>query len=150
MLFDEKEKKQISISTVLNIMDGLAKKNRLISIMTTNHYDHLSDVFKRPGRIDMSVEFNISDLEIFNQILDFLCTYKNESVKDEYRKLIEDFYNNIKHMNPSCALVQKFIFENRKKTIEEIFSKKMITKFKELNIIYQNNPTEKKGISLYA
>jgi hypothetical protein len=98
----------------------------------------------------MSVEFNISDLEIFNQILDFLCTYKNESVKDEYRKLIEDFYNNIKHMNPSCALVQKFIFENRKKTIEEIFSKKMITKFKELNIIYQNNPTEKKGISLYA
>jgi hypothetical protein len=150
MLFDEKEKKQISISTVLNIMDGLAKKNRLISIMTTNHYDHLSDVFKRPGRIDMSVEFNTSDLEIFNQILNFLCTYKNESIKDEYHKLVEEFYNNIKHINPSCALVQKFIFENRKKTIEEIFSKKMITKFKELNIIYQNNSTEKKGISLYA
>lgn len=25
-LFDEKEKKQVSISTILNIMDGLAKK----------------------------------------------------------------------------------------------------------------------------
>jgi len=147
-LFDEKEKKQISISTVLNIMDGLAKKNRLMTIMTTNHYDRLSEAFKRAGRVDMSVEFNIASIDSFNQIIKFFCKYKNVDMNDEYGGMIEEFYDGIKYLAPSCALVQKFIFENRKVEIKDLFSRKMILKFKELHSIYKEDRMG--GSSLYA
>ena len=147
-LFDEKEKKQISISTVLNIMDGLAKKNRLMTIMTTNHYDRLSDAFKRAGRVDMSVEFDIASIDSFNQIIRFFCKYKNIDMNDEYGAIVEEFYNCIKYLAPSCALVQKFIFENRKAEIKDLFSRKMILKFKELHCIYKEDRMCKS--SLYA
>jgi hypothetical protein len=147
-LFDEKEKKQISISTVLNIMDGLAKKNRLMTIMTTNHYDRLSEAFKRAGRVDMSVEFDIASIDSFNQIIQFFCKYKNVDMNDEYGVMVEEFYNGIKYLAPSCALVQKFIFENRKVEIKELFSRKMILKFKELHCIYKEDRMRKS--SLYA
>jgi len=152
-LFDEKEKKQISISTVLNIMDGLAKKNRLMTIMTTNHYDRLSEAFKRAGRVDMSVEFDIASIDSFNQIIQFFCKYKNIDMSQEYGAMVEEFYNGIKYLAPSCALVQKFIFENRKVEIKELFSRKMILKFKELHNLYKEDWVSggnKKGISLYA
>lgn len=151
-LFDEKEKKQVSISTILNIMDGLAKKNRLITIMTTNHYDRLSDAFKRAGRIDMNVEFDIASIDSFNQIIQFFCKYKNIDMSQEYGAIVEDFYNNIKYLAPSCALVQKFIFENRKEDIKDLFSRKMIQKFKELHSLYKEDRMGgcKKGSSLYA
>jgi hypothetical protein len=151
-LFDEKEKKQVSISTVLNIMDGLAKKNRLLTIMTTNHYDRLSDAFKRAGRIDMNVEFDIASIDSFNQIIRFFCKYKNIDMSQEYGAIVEEFYNNIKYLAPSCALVQKFIFENRKEDIKDLFSRKMIQKFKELHSLYKEDRMGggKKGSSLYA
>ncbi len=155
-LFDEKEKKQVSISTVLNIMDGLAKKNRLMTIMTTNHYDRLSDAFKRAGRIDMCVEFDIASIDSFNQIIRFFCKYKNIDMSQEYGAIVEEFYNGIKHLAPSCALVQKFIFENRKAEIKDLFSRKMILKFKELHNLYKEDRMcgsggeSKRGISLYA
>ena len=157
-LFDEKEKKQVSISTVLNIMDGLAKKNRLITIMTTNHYDHLSEAFKRAGRVDMNVEFDIASIDSFNQIIKFFCKYKNIDISQEYGAIVEEFYNGIKHLAPSCALVQKFIFENRKAEIKDLFSRKMILKFKELHSIYKEDrmcgdgggSSGKRGSSLYV
>lgn len=150
-LFDEKEKKQVSISTVLNIMDGLAKKNRLLTIMTTNHYDRLSDAFKRAGRIDMNVEFDIASIESFHQIIQFFCKYKNIDMSDEYIGIVDEFYNSIKYLAPSCALVQKFIFENRKKDIKDIFNRKMTQKFKELHCLYNDERMGcKKGSSLYA
>ena len=150
-LFDEKEKKQVSISTVLNIMDGLAKKNRLITIMTTNHYDRLSDAFKRAGRIDMNIEFDIASVDCFHQIIQFFCKYKNIDMSDEYTAMIEEFYNSIKYLAPSCALVQKFIFENRKSDIKDIFNRKMTQKFKELHGLYNDERMGcKKGSSLYA
>ena len=68
--------------------------------------------------------------------------------------MIEEFYNGIKYLAPSCALVQKFIFENRKAEIKDLFSRKMTQKFKELHSIYKEDGMcgsgSKRGISLYA
>ncbi len=143
-LFDDK--KNISMSTVLNIMDGIARKNRIICLMTTNNYHKLTNIFKRPGRIDMTIEFNKADEECFQQMAEFMCNYhkkENPKIKD----IASSFYNSVSHMEPSRALVQKFLFENRKKNPEDIFSHKMITKFKELHNNYSNKSEE---ISLYA
>jgi len=142
-LFDEK--KALSMSTVLNIMDGIARKNRIICLMTTNNYDKLTDVFKRPGRIDMTIEFNKADEECFRQMAEFMCTYHKKETGD-IKETASKFYGLVSHMEPSRALVQKFLFENRKKNPEDIFSHKMLSKFKEL---HNNYSVKSEGIALY-
>lgn len=153
VLFDEREKKNCSMSSVLNIMDGLARKTRIICIMTTNNYERLSEAFKRPGRVDMTVEFNKADGDCFRQMAEFMCTYHNEMDVEMVREKAISFYNSVSHMEPSRALVQKFLFENRKRSSSEIFSKKMVGKFKELHNIYYNQLSEdnkKKETILYS
>jgi chaperone BCS1 len=54
---DEKTKNKITLSTVLNVLDGLLTPERLIFIITTNHPDSLDEALKRPGRIDLYKEF---------------------------------------------------------------------------------------------
>lgn len=153
VLFDEKERKNLSMSTVLNIMDGLARKTRIICVMTTNNFDKLSEVFKRPGRIDKIVEFAKADQECFQEMAEFMFKYHKEDSEnldkiDNIRKHAINFYDLISYMEPSRALVQKFLFENRRNKSEEIFSKKMINKFKCLNDLYQNQNKEN-PVNLY-
>jgi len=147
-LFDENEKRNISMSTVLNIMDGIARKTRIISLMTTNNFYRLSDVFKRPGRIDVIVEFKKADEECFLEMASFMCSYHKKEQTEELVEKARNFYKLISYMEPSRALVQKYLFENRKKTPDEIFSKKMLEKFKEITNIYSTVTTNK--INLYG
>lgn len=55
---------RISLSGLLNILDGVASQEGRVLIMTTNHVDKLDRALIRPGRIDMSVEFGNADPEI--------------------------------------------------------------------------------------
>ena len=142
-LFDG-EKKNLSMSTVLNTMDGLARKSRVICVMTTNHFDKLTDVFKRPGRMDMLVEFGKADLNCFREMAKFMCEYGGQDVDG---KQIDNFYESVSHMKPSRALVQKFLFENRKKNITDIFSQNMVKKFKDVYGLYSQ---KKEVINIYS
>lgn len=142
-----KEKKNLSMSTILNTMDGLARKSRVICIMTTNHYDKLTDVFKRPGRMDMLIEFGKADLDCFKEMANFMCEYGGTKV-DGIEEKVNDFYDNVSHMKPSRALVQKFLFENRKKDVKDIFTTEMVKKFRKINDLYEKK--EEQVINLYS
>lgn len=62
----------ISLSALLNIIDGVASNEGRILIMTTNHPEKLDDALLRPGRVDMSVEFGYAEapavIELFRAI----------------------------------------------------------------------------------
>jgi hypothetical protein len=49
-----------------------------------------------------------------------------------------DFYDEIAFLNPSRALAQKFLFENRTKRINEIFCSGMSKKFREMHDLFIN------------
>jgi chaperone BCS1 len=49
---DEKEKSFVSLSGLLNALDGLVAKEGRITIMTTNHPEKLDPALTRPGRVD--------------------------------------------------------------------------------------------------
>jgi hypothetical protein len=51
----------ISTSGLLNALDGVATPHGLISIMTTNHPEHLDPALMRPGRIDRVFAFEFPD-----------------------------------------------------------------------------------------
>ena len=54
---DKKDKKGISLSGLLNAIDGVASHEGRVLIMTTNFPDKLDEALIRPGRIDMKVAF---------------------------------------------------------------------------------------------
>jgi len=135
--------KNITMSTILNSLDGLARKNRIICIMSTNHFDVLTDVFKRPGRLDMLVEFKNADKKCFEEMAEFMVKYQKQDTNEKknlenYIKMAGDFYDEIEYLNSSRALAQKFLFENRTKKIDEIFCSGMSKKFREMHELFIN------------
>ncbi|KAI1777104.1 BCS1 N terminal-domain-containing protein [Hypoxylon cercidicola] len=59
---------RLSLSGLLNILDGVASQEGRVLIMTTNHRDQLDSALIRPGRVDMIVEFGLADEEMTSAI----------------------------------------------------------------------------------
>ncbi|KAL4786264.1 BCS1 N terminal-domain-containing protein [Aspergillus varians] len=54
------EKQGVSLSGLLNVIDGVAACEGRILVMTTNHPEKLDPALVRPGRIDMAINFGYS------------------------------------------------------------------------------------------
>lgn len=50
------EKRGVTLSGILNALDGILELNGAILVMTTNHVNKLDSAFIRPGRITLSIE----------------------------------------------------------------------------------------------
>lgn len=59
---------RLSLSGLLNILDGVASQEGRVLIMTTNHIEKLDKALIRPGRVDMIVEFGRADESMVAQI----------------------------------------------------------------------------------
>ncbi|OAA61162.1 bcs1-like protein [Niveomyces insectorum RCEF 264] len=55
---------RLSLSGLLNILDGVASQEGRILIMTTNHIEKLDKALIRPGRVDMMVKFDRADRDM--------------------------------------------------------------------------------------
>lgn len=101
-LFQERKKNdghknQISFSSILNMLDGLASKEGLITFMTTNYKTHLDEALIRPGRIDKIVHFDYAKKEQFSKMFynfSGICK-KNDSIyKNTNENHFTNFWNN--------------------------------------------------------
>jgi len=52
---------RISLSALLNVIDGVAAQEGRVLIMTTNHIEKLDEALIRPGRVDLKVKFDLAD-----------------------------------------------------------------------------------------
>lgn len=92
----------ITISGILNIMDGISSKEGLIIFITTNHFLELDKAIKRPGRIDYILEFNYISKE---QLQQMLSVYYPEEIKD-----CDEIYKEIKKYKMTVSYIQKYLF----------------------------------------
>ena len=51
---------RVSLSGLLNVIDGVASHEGRVLIMTTNDIDRLDDALLRPGRIDVRIRFELA------------------------------------------------------------------------------------------
>jgi SpoVK/Ycf46/Vps4 family AAA+-type ATPase len=103
-LFESRESKtSVSFSTILNILDGFACKNRLITFMTTNYKDKLDSALTRPGRIDYILELKYASKTILNEM--YRSYFDDEN--------FEQLYTQIKSKRISTAAFHKFLFDFR-------------------------------------
>ena len=109
----------VSFSAVLNCLDGIARKNKMVSVMTTNFKDRLDSALIRPGRIDMVVEF---DLATEKQIREMYDSYFGKlSTQEERDRVFRLITKSLGSKKISTAALQKFCFENRK-SLEQLQS----------------------------
>ncbi|KAG6008863.1 hypothetical protein E4U21_003674 [Claviceps maximensis] len=72
---------RISLSGLLNILDGVASQEGRILIMTTNHIEKLDKALIRPGRIDMMIHFGLADTAMAAAIFRAIyAPYDNETI----------------------------------------------------------------------
>jgi mitochondrial chaperone BCS1 len=100
---DGRKESGISLSGLLNAIDGVASSEGRILIITSNMPDHLDGALTRPGRIDFSVEFKSASKEQSREI--FLRMYshprrpsannaKTDAIKDLDLELLADRFKN--------------------------------------------------------
>lgn len=66
---DPSKSRDITLSSVLNIMDGINNQPGRIIIFTTNHPETLDEAFLRPGRIDLRIKFGRPSRKVMYQII---------------------------------------------------------------------------------
>lgn len=96
----------ITFSALLNTLDGVARRHKLITFITTNHIERLDEALLRPGRIDKIFNFSYASE---NQIKEMFLKFRPND-KDKF----DLFYSKIKNNNYTTAVLQKFFFMNRK------------------------------------
>lgn len=66
----------VSLSTLLNVLDGIGAPEGRVLIMTTDHIERLDPALIRPGRVDMKVEFQLADDDMISQLFFFVYAPK--------------------------------------------------------------------------
>jgi hypothetical protein len=70
-------KEEITLSFLLNLLDGVLETPNRILIITSNYPERLDKALIRPGRIDLNIHFDYADMEM---ILDMFRHFYNLSI----------------------------------------------------------------------
>ncbi|KAK6540325.1 hypothetical protein TWF694_009129 [Orbilia ellipsospora] len=70
----------VSLSGLLNAIDGVGSAEGRVLIMTTNRRESLDSALIRPGRVDMEIEFGRANKEVLEQIFIQLYSGKKQNV----------------------------------------------------------------------
>ena len=107
--FSEKkpENDQLTLSYILNVIDGIRETPGRVMIITSNHYNKLDKAFTRPGRIDISLEMRNASVKTIKNIVRH---YYNEEIPD---KILEHIKDDV--VSPASLINLRF----KAKTMEE-------------------------------
>ena len=78
---------KLTLSFILNLLDGLDENQGRILIITSNYYDKIDKALIRPGRIDLQVEMKNASL---NTIKEMYTHYYDSKIPAKYLSKIRD------------------------------------------------------------
>lgn len=104
----------VTLSGLLNGLDGIATPHGIITIMTTNHYDSLDPALVRPGRVDLLEEISYVNLDqvegLCSQFLGFIPEGIPDITEDDMivaSEVVDVFKTNIEDLSSAGpALVE--------------------------------------------
>ena len=116
---NDSNKSLVSFSGILNVLDGMARKNGLIIFLTTNFKENLDKALIRPSRVDFQMTFKNCNKEQVEQMFNKFFPEK----KDKFEK----FYNKIDTLELRTCILQQFFMECKFNN-EKLFNIKRIRK----------------------
>ncbi|KAK1658520.1 mitochondrial chaperone bcs1 [Colletotrichum godetiae] len=112
----------VSLSGLLNVLDGVASQDGRVLIMTTNHIEHLDDALIRSGRVDKKIEFQLADADVARKLFchvfeqseeELPGAEKRDSNNEEVGRLAIQFSGLIPELEFSPADILSFLLANR-------------------------------------
>ena len=122
----QKPKEEITLSFLLNLLDGVLETPNRILIITSNYPKRLDKALIRPGRIDINIEFTNATL---NMIESMLCHFYNKTQQEIMMmnispeleqvftpaEIIAIFCNNYKNINKAILDMQNKMVSKKAK-----------------------------------
>lgn len=87
-MVSEKNNDKITLSYLLNVIDGIRETPGRILIITSNQYDLLDEALVRPGRIDLRIEMNNASVNTISQMY---CHYYDEVLEPDFIEKLSDY-----------------------------------------------------------
>ena len=85
---DKNKDDKITLSYILNVIDGIRETPGRILIITSNDYNSLDPALIRPGRIDMTLEMKNASVDVIKEMYNH---YYNDIIPDEMCKKMKDY-----------------------------------------------------------
>ncbi|EXA51055.1 hypothetical protein FOVG_03532 [Fusarium oxysporum f. sp. pisi HDV247] len=70
----------ISLSGLLNVIDGVGAQEGRVLVMTSNHTENIDPALLRPGRVDFSVEFGLASSDTITQLFRLMYGTSHDEV----------------------------------------------------------------------
>ncbi|KAI9926491.1 hypothetical protein MW887_004256 [Aspergillus wentii] len=83
---EKEEKGGVTLSALLNVIDGVAASEGRILVMTTNHAENLDPALLRPGRVDMSIHFGYADRNAMQELFSSIYATLEGDLQPSYVK----------------------------------------------------------------
>ncbi|CRG91084.1 putative mitochondrial chaperone BCS1-B [Talaromyces islandicus] len=117
-----KSPEKLSMSGLLNALDGVSSAEGRVLIMTTNHIDKLDKALIRTGRVDQKVFFPLADEDLTLRL--FCAMYepvdgdqgaakKEEEERENIERLAKEFASKIPSDEFSPAEIQELLVKNK-------------------------------------
>ncbi|KAG0159434.1 hypothetical protein PDIDSM_6956 [Penicillium digitatum] len=102
----------ISLSALLNVLDGNGAKEKRVLFMTTNHRENLDSALTRPGRIDQTFYLGYATATMIREL--FTLFYEPLGVdKDEIVGLAGRFASEVPSEIFTAAAIQNFLLKHK-------------------------------------
>ena len=111
--FFETQKKTVTLSGLLNALDGVGSQEGRLLIMTTNYIERLDDALIRPGRVDRKIEFRLANKGVMSQLFCIVFKGSDGSNDKTIEHLADDFAGRIPESEFSPAEVLSLLLEHR-------------------------------------
>jgi hypothetical protein len=80
----------ITLSSLLNVLDGILESNNIIYIITTNYPEKIDKALIRPGRINFTIDFKKADYHTIKEMLEYF--YDTKLSEENVYDIKEDTY----------------------------------------------------------
>ena len=67
---NQENKEEITLSFLLNLLDGVLETQNRILIITSNYPERLDKALIRPGRIDLNIQFDNANMKMILEMLE--------------------------------------------------------------------------------
>jgi len=102
---DKSKDDKITLSYILNIIDGIRETPGRILIITSNNYESLDPALVRPGRIDMTLEMKNSSIDTIKEMYNH---YYGDIIPDYVEKKLVNFV-----ISPAKLVNMRLEFERK-------------------------------------
>jgi len=79
----------ISLSGLLNVIDGVSSREGRVLIMTTNHIENLDNALLRPGRVDVRIQFELATKELAKTLFMQIFSADDQGVISDEKGLLK-------------------------------------------------------------